>query len=157
MTKDDTPHARCDLDAIESAARADGSVCPQCNAIGSHEGGGCPTCAGTGRVRFKPLTAVQTLELVRRLRNGQKEVDRLAENARRFDSDWTAIRAELDETKRRLREAEAIVRDLAAGTPDGPASNNCVLCLSFYAYGQQDHHLPTCPYRRAVAVTRRES
>jgi len=53
------------------------------------------------------LSPAVVLELAQRLRKEGREVDRLAENARRFDSDWMAIRAELDETKAKLRAAEA--------------------------------------------------
>lgn len=62
------------------------------------------------------------------------------------------------ELVQRLRVAEVIVRDLAASTVDGPASNNCVLCLKFYnpvdRANPNAHHAESCPYRRAVEFTK---
>jgi hypothetical protein len=53
-----------------------------------------------------------------------------------------------------IEQLRSVVRNLAGACPDGPASNNCVLCLEFYdpndKRGPHAHHKPECPYRRAV-------
>lgn len=144
----DNPRARCDLDEIEAVAKQ-ATTGPYFSDS---------AISGDGSVVMSEATGFRVAHL--------PETDRVT-NHEADSSYFAALPPEVTlELVRRLREAEAIVRDLAASEPferDRDGEWSCVLCasngtdLKIIKNGEiSDAHWAECPYRRAVEAARRE-
>lgn len=129
--------------------------CPANGAIVVTDGGYYPPVAADAAfiAAANPAAVLELIAEVRRLNTiidlGRGTLDRMHAQEQQSHQDWSTIRAELTETKERLREAEAIVRDLAAcNRPTDSDYGDCLLC------GDQRPCAPSCPHRRAVEATK---